>query len=72
MAPARLLIGWRPSGLRSTMLWSRKEGLGPAYLDGFRRALELGADLVFEMDCDFSHDPADVARLAAAAETQTS
>ncbi|HEX2434051.1 MAG TPA: polyprenol monophosphomannose synthase [Gaiellaceae bacterium] len=45
-----------------------KEGLGPAYLDGFRRALELGADLLFEMDCDFSHDPADVPRLAAAAE----
>jgi dolichol-phosphate mannosyltransferase len=45
----------------------RKEGLGPAYLEGFRRALELGADLVFEMDCDFSHDPADVPRLAAAA-----
>jgi dolichol-phosphate mannosyltransferase len=45
-----------------------KEGLGRAYLDGFRRALELGADLVFEMDCDFSHDPADVPRLAAAAE----
>ena len=45
----------------------RKEGLGPAYLDGFRRALDLGADLVFEMDCDFSHDPADVPRLAAAA-----
>jgi dolichol-phosphate mannosyltransferase len=46
---------------------SRKEGLGPAYLAGFRRALELGADLVFEMDCDFSHDPADVPRLAKAA-----
>jgi dolichol-phosphate mannosyltransferase len=46
----------------------RKEGLGPAYLDGFRRALELGADLIFEMDCDFSHDPADVPRLIAAAE----
>ncbi|HET8873914.1 MAG TPA: polyprenol monophosphomannose synthase [Gaiellaceae bacterium] len=45
-----------------------KEGLGPAYLDGFRRALELGADLIFEMDCDFSHDPADVPRLAAVAE----
>ena len=45
----------------------RKEGLGPAYLAGFRRALELGADLVLEMDCDFSHDPADVPRLAAAA-----
>jgi dolichol-phosphate mannosyltransferase len=46
----------------------RKEGLGPAYLDGFRRALELGADLVVEMDCDFSHDPNDVPRLVAAAE----
>jgi len=46
----------------------RKEGLGPAYLAGFRRALELGADLVFEMDCDFSHDPAAVPRLADAAE----
>ena len=47
---------------------ARKEGLGPAYLAGFARALELGADFVFEMDCDFSHDPADVPRLAAAAE----
>jgi dolichol-phosphate mannosyltransferase len=46
----------------------RKEGLGPAYLAGFARALELGADFVFEMDCDFSHDPADVPRLAAASE----
>jgi len=46
----------------------RKEGLGPAYLAGFRRCLELGADLVFEMDCDFSHDPRDVPRLAEAAE----
>jgi dolichol-phosphate mannosyltransferase len=46
----------------------RKEGLGPAYLAGFRRSLELGADLVLEMDCDFSHDPEDVPRLVAAAE----
>jgi dolichol-phosphate mannosyltransferase len=46
----------------------RKEGLGPAYLAGFRRALELEADLVFELDCDFSHDPADVPRLVAAAD----
>ena len=45
----------------------RKEGLGPAYLAGFRRALELGAELVVEIDCDFSHDPADVPRLLAAA-----
>ena len=47
---------------------ARKEGLGPAYLAGFARALELGAELVFEMDCDFSHDPRDVGRLAAAVE----
>ena len=41
----------------------RKEGLGPAYLAGFRRALADGAELVLEMDCDFSHDPHDVPRL---------
>jgi dolichol-phosphate mannosyltransferase len=46
----------------------RKEGLGPAYLAGFRRALGDGAELVLEMDCDFSHDPADVPRLIAACE----
>jgi dolichol-phosphate mannosyltransferase len=46
----------------------RKEGLGPAYLAGFRRALDEGAELVLEMDCDFSHDPADVPRLIAAVE----
>ncbi len=34
-----------------------KLGLGTAYIQGFRRALELGADLVLQMDCDFSHDP---------------
>ena len=44
----------------------RKEGLGPAYLAGFQRALGAGAELVIEMDCDFSHDPADVPRLVAA------
>jgi dolichol-phosphate mannosyltransferase len=46
----------------------RKQGLGPAYLAGFRRALDDGAELVLEMDCDFSHDPQDVPRLIAAAE----
>jgi dolichol-phosphate mannosyltransferase len=46
---------------------ARKEGLGPAYLAGFRRALEDGAELILEMDCDFSHDPADVQRLIDAA-----
>jgi dolichol-phosphate mannosyltransferase len=45
-----------------------KEGLGRAYLAGFERALASGADLVMEMDADFSHDPADLPRLIAAAE----
>jgi dolichol-phosphate mannosyltransferase len=47
----------------------RKEGLGPAYIAGFRRALADGADRVLEMDCDFSHDPGDVPRLIAATES---
>ena len=41
----------------------RKEGLGPAYIAGFRRALEGGAGFVLEMDSDFSHDPAYLPRL---------
>ena len=45
----------------------RKEGLGRAYLDGFRVALDSGTELVLELDCDFSHDPTDVPRLIAAA-----
>jgi dolichol-phosphate mannosyltransferase len=40
-----------------------KEGLGRAYLAGFERALASGADLVLEMDADFSHDPRDLPRL---------
>ena len=40
-----------------------KEGIGPAYVAGFRWAVAEGAELVLEMDCDFSHDPADVLRL---------
>jgi dolichol-phosphate mannosyltransferase len=43
-----------------------KAGLGQAYLAGFRHALSGGADRIFEMDADFSHDPADLARLLAA------
>ena len=46
----------------------RKEGLGRAYIAGFHRALADGAELVLEMDCDFSHDPRDVPRLIAAVE----
>jgi dolichol-phosphate mannosyltransferase len=45
---------------------AEKNGIGPAYLAGFAHALEHGADYVMEMDSDFSHDPADLARLLAA------
>ena len=44
-----------------------KLGLGTAYLAGFRWALERGYDYVFEMDCDFSHNPDDLERLYASA-----
>ena len=47
----------------------RKEGLGPAYIAGFKQALAGDAELILEMDCDFSHDPADVRRLIAACES---
>jgi dolichol-phosphate mannosyltransferase len=43
-----------------------KDGLGRAYLAGFQVALDAGAELIMEMDCDFSHDPKDVHRLVAA------
>jgi len=45
-----------------------KEGLGPAYIAGFRQALAAGAGLVVEMDSDFSHEPAYLPRLLEAAE----
>jgi dolichol-phosphate mannosyltransferase len=44
----------------------RKQGLGRAYLAGFEVALAEGADLILEMDSDFSHDPADLPRLITA------
>ncbi len=46
----------------------KKEGLGRAYVAGFAKALEMGATHVVEMDCDFSHDPADLRRMFAAIE----
>ncbi len=48
---------------------TEKAGIGPAYLAGFERALSEGAGFVMEMDSDFSHDPADLARLLEAART---
>src|SRR5919106_725227 len=47
---------------------ARKEGIGPAYVAGFSRALDAGAELVAQMDADFSHDPHDLPRLLEAAE----
>jgi dolichol-phosphate mannosyltransferase len=46
---------------------AHKEGIGPAYVAGFHRALDEGAELVAQMDADFSHDPADLPRLIEAA-----
>jgi dolichol-phosphate mannosyltransferase len=46
----------------------RKEGLGPAYLAGFRVALDGGAERIVEMDADFSHDPAYLPKLIGAAD----
>lgn len=45
-----------------------KGGLGPAYVAGFRRALDGGAQTILQMDADFSHDPVDIPRLLGAAE----
>ena len=47
---------------------AHKEGIGRAYIAGFERVLAGDSELVLEMDCDFSHDPADVPRLIAACE----
>ena len=60
-------LGRRDSRVAVIHHRSAKEGLGPAYAAGFRQALELGANLVVQMDCDFSHDPNDVPRLVSAA-----
>ncbi|MBC75202.1 MAG: dolichyl-phosphate beta-D-mannosyltransferase [Halobacteriovoraceae bacterium] len=48
---------------------SGKLGLGTAYITGFKFALERDFEYVFEMDCDFSHDPKDIERLLKAAQT---
>ena len=44
---------------------TKKEGLGRAYVAGFQKALELGAEKIVQMDCDFSHDPKDLPRMIA-------
>jgi len=52
----------------SVLRRSTKDGIGPAYLAGFAVALEMGAERVLEMDCDFSHDPKELPRMLAASE----
>lgn len=42
---------------------TEKLGLGSAYITGFKNALRMGADFIFEMDADFSHDPNDIPRM---------
>ena len=67
-APARSPTGSPPSCDEVEVLHraGQAAGSGRAYLAGFERALAGGADLVLEMDADFSHDPADLPRLIAA------
>jgi dolichol-phosphate mannosyltransferase len=47
---------------------SKKSGLGRAYIAGFKWALEKNYEFIFEMDCDFSHDPAEVPNFLKAAQ----
>jgi len=49
---------------------AEKTGLGRAYIAGFKWALEHGHEFVFEIDCDFSHDPDDIPRFLEAAKKQ--
>ncbi|MGH8927201.1 MAG: glycosyltransferase, partial [Acidimicrobiia bacterium] len=48
---------------------SSKRGIGPAYGDGFTGAIASGAEVIVQMDCDFSHNPEDIPRLVAAVES---
>ncbi len=65
---AQIVTDWQTVYPQSLHLIKRekKSGLGSAYIAGFKKALELGADLIMEMDADFSHDPNDVPKLIAA------
>jgi len=46
----------------------QKQGIGPAYVAGFRQALTTDTRFIFEMDCDFSHDPANIPAFLEAAQ----
>lgn len=47
---------------------AKKNGLGRAYISGFKWALERNYDFIFEMDCDFSHDPEEIPNFLKAAQ----
>ena len=49
---------------------AEKNGLGRAYIAGFKWALERGYEFIFEMDCDFSHNPDDIPMFLEAAKNQ--
>jgi dolichol-phosphate mannosyltransferase len=67
---ADIVRGWMAREPRVHLLErAGKLGLGSAYREGFRYALDHGAEYIFEMDADFSHDPAAIAGFLAAAET---
>jgi len=62
---AQIVIDWQTVYQNSIHLIKRekKSGLGSAYIAGFKKALEIGADLIVEMDADFSHSPNDLPKL---------
>jgi dolichol-phosphate mannosyltransferase len=67
---ARIVKDWQ-AGHPNVHLIERsgKLGLGTAYITGFKWALERGFEFIFEMDCDFSHDPKDIQALLSAAQS---
>lgn len=58
-------IAARQRGRVSVMHRTDKAGLGPAYIAGFKEALNLGADYIIQMDADFSHQPKYIADMVA-------
>ena len=67
---ADVVVDWQTVYPLSLHLIKRekKMGLGSAYIAGFKKALEIGADLIMEMDADFSHNPDDIKKLISACE----
>ena len=62
-AVVRQAMAQRYAGRLHMIERSGKLGLGTAYIAGFKWALQQGYDYIFEMDCDFSHNPDDLLRL---------